>query len=258
MGKSGPNRKINRPPAAACPKVVDGKKGSAKIWRTRKHVADPAAGKDSYEVQDILAERFHLGERQWLVHWKDWDKDKDSTWEPIDHLYDAKEFIQRFEEERAAKNSEAKQKKDAEIAARKEKELEGVQRQTAEDEAVVEEVQEAAAAKKKGSKRTHPAWAYFDDNLKDPRHVYCNLPCRDDATKKCNTPISLTGAPTALSNHLSYLHPETWKEIERKKLERAGNLLTSPGTPMWPCVAPTTHKIVGLDPKHPQNTTTTH
>ena len=70
--------------------VVDGKKGK-NPRRTRKHLADPAAGAAEYHCEDILAESFFEGVRHWLVRWKGYSE-KDDTWEPLGNLAGCEEL----------------------------------------------------------------------------------------------------------------------------------------------------------------------
>ena len=73
--------------------------------RTPKHVADPAAYKDIYFVEDIIAERMAKQRKEWLVRWKGFGHD-DDTWEPLEHLSGCEQYIARFEEERDRKQAE--------------------------------------------------------------------------------------------------------------------------------------------------------
>ena len=77
------------------------------IQRTPLHAYDKAANQDLYNVQDIIAERQEKGVPKYLVRWEGFGPE-DDTWEPIEHLAGAEEYIARFVEERnaAAKRSE--------------------------------------------------------------------------------------------------------------------------------------------------------
>ena len=60
--------------------------------RTPLHACDKAANQDLY---DIIAER---QENKYLVRWKGFGPE-DDTWEPIEHLAGAEDYIARFVEE---------------------------------------------------------------------------------------------------------------------------------------------------------------
>ncbi|KAL5503531.1 hypothetical protein EMCRGX_G010495 [Ephydatia muelleri] len=75
------------------------------LRRTPKHVADPAAYKDIYFVEDIIAERMTKKRKEWLVRWKRFSHE-DDTWEPLEHLSGCEQYIARFEEERDRKQAE--------------------------------------------------------------------------------------------------------------------------------------------------------
>ena len=96
-------------------RVTDG----ARIKRTRKHLADPAAGKEEYFVQDIIADRHENGVRQWLVRWKGFGEN-DDTWEPITNLAGCEDYIARFNEEREQASREAMEKHQERIRAKRE------------------------------------------------------------------------------------------------------------------------------------------
>ena len=59
-----------------------------------------------YNVQDIIAERWHYGQIQHLVHWQGYSE-ADDTWEPLVHLSDALEYVARWTEEKKKPDAEA-------------------------------------------------------------------------------------------------------------------------------------------------------
>ena len=90
MGKRGPQpggatkaataaKKAKAVPAA--PKA----QGTTRTKRTPTGAFDPAAGKDTYEPEAVVAERLSKGVTQSQVKWVGWST-KDNTWEPIEHL----------------------------------------------------------------------------------------------------------------------------------------------------------------------------
>ena len=53
--------------------------------RTPTGAFDPAAGKDTYEPEAVVAERLSKGVTQYQVKWVGWST-PDNPWEPIEHL----------------------------------------------------------------------------------------------------------------------------------------------------------------------------
>ena len=49
---------------------------------------------DLYNIQDIIAERQEKGVSKYLVRWKGFGPE-DDTWEPIEHLAGAEDYIAR-------------------------------------------------------------------------------------------------------------------------------------------------------------------
>ena len=75
------------------PAKPHGKPGG--IQRTPLHACDKSANQDLY---DIIAERQEKGVPKYLVRWKGFGPE-DDTWEPIEHLAGAEDYIARFVEE---------------------------------------------------------------------------------------------------------------------------------------------------------------
>ena len=65
------------------------------IQRTPLHACDKAANQDLY---DIIAEYQDKGVPKYLVRWKGFGPE-DDTWEPIEYLAGAEDYIARFVEE---------------------------------------------------------------------------------------------------------------------------------------------------------------
>ena len=59
-----------------------------------------------YNVQDIIAERWHHGQIQYLVPWQGYNE-ADDTREPLAHLSDALEYVARWNEEKKKREAEA-------------------------------------------------------------------------------------------------------------------------------------------------------
>ena len=93
-----------KPKAPATRLPGKGKPGRPR--RTPQHIADPAGLCDTYDVEDIIAERMAKNdkgnsEKQWLVQWKGFPA-SGQTWEPLENLSGCEAFIARFNEEREA------------------------------------------------------------------------------------------------------------------------------------------------------------
>ena len=94
--KSAPKAPMVPPP----PAQGTGKK------RTPQSAFDPAAGKDIYEPEKIVAKRIAKGGiTQFHVKWVDWDT-KSNTWEPIENLAGCEDMIADFEEREKQRNAE--------------------------------------------------------------------------------------------------------------------------------------------------------
>ena len=101
MGKRG--AKIVKP---AAPTRLPAKEKQGHPRRTPQHVADPAGLCDTYDVDDIVAERMAKkdkgnSEKQWLVQWKGFPASA-QTWDPLENLSGCEAFIAQFNEERTA------------------------------------------------------------------------------------------------------------------------------------------------------------
>ena len=89
MGQRGPKKKTAEPPPPLTPQGVAGKK------RTPTSSFDPAAGKDIYEPEKIVATRGAKGVTQFHVKWVGYDA-KHNTWEPIENLASCEGMIAEF------------------------------------------------------------------------------------------------------------------------------------------------------------------
>jgi len=59
---------------------------------------------DEYEVEKILNKKGKESNIEYLVKWKNFDKEEDQTWEPFANLADSQEIIDAFEQDLDAKN----------------------------------------------------------------------------------------------------------------------------------------------------------
>ena len=103
MGKRGPQQKSAKPQAPTRLPPHGKKDGNP---RTPKHIADTAAGKDMYNVQGIIAERWHHGQIQYLVCWQGYSE-ADDTREPLAHLSDALEYVARWNDDKKKREAGA-------------------------------------------------------------------------------------------------------------------------------------------------------
>ena len=91
MGKRGPKPKGT--PAAQPTIKPQGKEQK----RTPTSAFDPAAGRDVYEPEKVVAARLCRGTRQWLVKWTGYEA-KHNTWEPLENLAGCEDLIADFNE----------------------------------------------------------------------------------------------------------------------------------------------------------------
>ena len=103
VAKRGPQRKSAKPQA---PTRLLPQRREDGNHRKPKHIADPAGGKDMYNVQDIIAECWHHGQIQYFVHWQGYSE-ADDTWEPLAHLSDALDYVARWNEDKKKRDGEA-------------------------------------------------------------------------------------------------------------------------------------------------------
>ena len=82
MGSSKSGKRKATPAAPLKPMPAQGRGGKK---RTPQSAFDPAAGKDIYEPERIVAERLAKGVTQFHVKWVNWEP-KHNTWEPIENL----------------------------------------------------------------------------------------------------------------------------------------------------------------------------
>ncbi|KAL1502983.1 hypothetical protein AB1Y20_011053 [Prymnesium parvum] len=200
--------------------------------RTPTSSFDPAAGSDIYEPEAVLAQRVSKGVTQWLVKWVGYSE-KDNTWEPIEHLAGCEDMISEFKEKEKVRNAELTA---AEERRKKEKQQEAAR--------VAEEAAAAAATARvahargedagaapaaaaapgatnklpsgpgKGSKRSSLWWTCFSEEGAEKGYAHCVL-MKDG--KLCNEAISCAHGPTALRNHVMYVHPDDFIRIEGQK-----------------------------------------
>ena len=101
-------------PAAAKRLAPKGQTG--KPLRTPHHLADPHGQSDTYEMDNIVAERMAknpatgISEKQWHVHWKGYPVSA-RTWEPLEQLSGCEQIISRFNEERERQEQEYEQQR---------------------------------------------------------------------------------------------------------------------------------------------------
>jgi len=62
---------------------------------------------DDYEVEKILEKRGKGKKLEYLVKWKNFEKEEDQTWEPMDNLAESREIVELFEKELFGKKANA-------------------------------------------------------------------------------------------------------------------------------------------------------
>ena len=201
MGRRG--KSVAKP---AAPQRLPPKGQTGKPLRTPHHLADPHGQSDTYEVEDIVAERMAknpatgISEKQWHVHWKGYPVSA-RTWEPLEHLSGCEQFISRFNEEREQQEQEYEQQ-------RKKKKRDAEQSATTES---AESLSQAALTSamlitpNSSSCRTSTVWLAFTD-ASQPGFAQCTLQRKDG--HPCNTRIKHCGRTTNLRSHLVAQHKE--------------------------------------------------
>ena len=99
------NRGVKTKPRAPATRL-QAKRKPGQPRRTPQHIADPAGLCNTYDAEDIIAERMAKSdkgnsEKQWLVQWKGFPASA-QTWEPLENLSGCEAFIARSNEEREA------------------------------------------------------------------------------------------------------------------------------------------------------------
>eukprot|EP00966_Prymnesium_polylepis_P106687 2469678-Prymnesium_polylepis.2 len=89
-------------PAPPKPLPAQGQGGKK---RTPQSAYDPAAGKDIYEPERIIAERLSKGVTQFQVKWANFEA-KHNTWEPIENLAGCEDLIADYKERKKQKDAE--------------------------------------------------------------------------------------------------------------------------------------------------------
>ena len=212
--------------------------------RTPTSAFDPAAGKDVYEPEKIIGQRLSKGVTTFNVKWVGYT-DKDSTWEPIEHLAGCEDMIAEFmerEKTRIAQLEAVAQAKHAEKAAAAAQALADASASAA--AARVEAAKEAAgndlrrSPRKRGSRpwwwtipllvaasmtrvpsdrrqfglpltrRARPVGRPAASQVKSSQVKCCKL-WKDNLVENgvCGAFISIAGGPTAMWNHVMYKHP---------------------------------------------------
>ena len=211
--KNSKKRQVSEPKKPVKP---HGKPGG--IQRTPLHAYDKAANQDLYNVQDIIAERQEKGVPKYLVRWEGFGPE-DDTWEPIEHLAGAEDYIARFVEERnaAAKRSEE------EHAAKRAKRCECAEQQSSQpaDNDVPGGSRSKSGEPETVKRKTSWVWQAFyylppcDDKQKADKPRYKCLLSLDNGAK-CDTVLVYCGGTTNMATHLRTRHSKYVLEHEMK------------------------------------------
>jgi hypothetical protein len=211
--KNSKKRQVSEPKKPVKP---HGKPGG--IQRTPLHAYDKAANQDLYNVQDIIAERQEKGVPKYLVRWEGFGPE-DDTWEPIEHLAGAEEYIARFVEERnaAAKRSEE------EHAAKRAKRRECAEQQSSQpaDNDVPGGSRSEPGEPETIKRKTSWVWQAFDylppcdDKQKADKPRYKCLLSLDNGAK-CDTVLVYCGGTTNMATHLRTRHSKYVLEHDMK------------------------------------------
>jgi len=91
-------------PKQAMSSPVDIDKPKKKVLKNDETVEDLLD--DDYEVEKILNKRGKGKKLEYLVKWKNFDKEEDQTWEPMDNLAESREIVDLFEKELQEKDKQ--------------------------------------------------------------------------------------------------------------------------------------------------------
>lgn len=213
---------MGRPPKKKGASAGQAAQGGGPHKRTPQSAFDPAAGKDIYEPERIVAERMAKGATQYQVKWKNYDT-KSNTWEPLEHLAGCEDMIADFKEREKQRHAEL----DAAASAKRVAAQEAAAKKAADDSAAAAAARVAARAagspapaeeqcppcgedgeddskKEKSTRRSSPIWTAFDQMGCDKDHAACKL--SKDNGENCGEVVSVKAGPSVMWNHTMYKH----------------------------------------------------
>lgn len=215
-GTKQSGRRKSTVPKAAVSLPAEGSQGKQ---RTPISSFDPAAGKDVYEPELIVAQRLAKGVTQFQVKWVGFSE-KSNTWEPIEHLAGCEDMIVEFrarEKLRLEKVEAEAKKKQEEKEAKKSEELKDQAERAAarrladqanKGDAPADNTagQAEDAAKRgppKGTRRTSPWWRFFSQEGCDIHYANCTLN-KPGTNDLCNDSIKIKDGPTGSKSSSFY------------------------------------------------------
>ena len=239
MGSSKSGKRKATPAAPLKPMPAQGRGGKK---RTPQSAFDPAAGKDIYEPERIVAERLAKGVTQFHVKWVNWEP-KHNTWEPIENLAGCEDLIADFKERKKQKDAEL----EAAAQSRKAEQQEAAAAEAAKMAAaaaaarVAKHLAGAAGANaptcspaaaqgtdnpeclpcdsdtKKpgfapGTRRTAPIWTAFSEEGCPEGYASCTL--LKACGQVCGAMIAKSGGPSGLWNHALYHHKADYARLK--------------------------------------------
>ncbi|KAL5503559.1 hypothetical protein EMCRGX_G010526 [Ephydatia muelleri] len=167
------------------------------LQRTPLHAFDKAGNQDMYEIEDGFGA-------------------ESDTWEPIEHLAGAEEYVARFREERESSQARA-EAETAEKRARKRAEAQKQHEQSSESDAsVAVPIQPAGTIVDKHKKSW--VWKCFE-HVEDPAEKKPQYKCllMLDNGSKCDAQLTWCGGTTNMANHLRSKHAKYVVEQEMKR-----------------------------------------
>ena len=228
MGKRGPQSAAAKAAKKAAPAPKAQGNGANK--RTPTSAFDPAAGKDIYEPEKIIAQRLAKGITQWQVKWKGYDA-KDNTWEPIENLSGCEDMIADFKEREKTRIAQLEAAADAKrvekeaaaaanaaelaqqaAAERVVAQAAGAANGTPEQAHQQDQGEDSGGQAGVGSRRTSPFWAIADETGCKPGTACCKLLKADG--ELCGEVISTVAGACGLSNHCMYKHPNDYIRLK--------------------------------------------
>ena len=218
------NRGVKPKPKAPATRLpAKGKPGQPR--RTPQHIADPAGLCDTYDVEDIIAERMAENdkgnsEKQWLVQWKGFPASV-QTWEPLENLSGCEAFIARFNEEREANEradlEKRKRTRDAQEEERQKKEK-------SESGTALLDSATSAPLQAQTRRQTSVVWTAFTEDGEDPGFARCVL---HGGNGVCGIQIKHCSGTTNLRAHLMGHHKEWFIQETEKKCDMQDKLVAN-------------------------------
>ena len=201
------------------------KEKSGRPLCTPQHIADPAGLCDTYDVEDIIAERMARNdkgnsEKHWLVHWKTFPASA-KTWELLENLSGCQAFIARSNDDREANERADLQKQKRTRDAQEE---ERQKKQKSESGTALLDSATSAPLQAQTGLRTSVVWTAFTEDGEDPGFARCVLHRGNGVS---GIQIKHCSGTTNLRAHLMAHHKEWFIQETGKKCDMQDKLVAN-------------------------------